>query len=316
MPHRVPPWSRADAPFLRPGFTLIELLVVIAIIAVLIGLLLPAVQQVRAAAARAQCANNLHQLGLAVHNAHDTLCHLPPAFGWYPSNKGIPGNGYGTPFFHLLPFIEQDNLYKSSATPPPPLPTYFQSGHAVWTHAVKTYFCPADPTARAPGMALQGPRGETNWGAACYGANAQVFGTISNAATGSVANYQGHACLPASFSDGMSQTVLFAEKYASCGNGGSAWGEWDLASPYVLWMPLLADSLGRGSGAVGPGALFQVKPTASACNPALAQTGHTGGILVCLGDASVRIVNTGVSGATWWAAFTPAASDLLAADWN
>lgn len=76
-------------------------------------------------------------------------------------------------------------------------------------------------------------------------------------------------------------------------------------------MPLLADSLGRGGAALGPGAMFQVKPTLSACHPALARTAHNGGIQVGLGDGSVRIVNSGVSGTTWWAAFTPSAGDIL-----
>src|SRR5262249_33629951 len=98
------------------GFTLIELLVVIAIRAVLIGLLLPAVQKVREAAARVKCANNMRQLGLASHNCNDTLGCLPPAQGWFPGPAPASGAGWGGVFFPLLPYVEQDNLYRSAVT--------------------------------------------------------------------------------------------------------------------------------------------------------------------------------------------------------
>ncbi len=102
----------------RRGFTLIELLVVIAIIAILIGLLVPAVQKVREAAGRISSGNNLKQLGLASHNYNDTYNVLPPTFGWNTTvPAGLPyaaGGAYGTGFFLLLPFIEQDNIYNGT----------------------------------------------------------------------------------------------------------------------------------------------------------------------------------------------------------
>jgi prepilin-type N-terminal cleavage/methylation domain-containing protein len=104
----------------RSGFTLIELLVVIAIIAILIGLLLPAVQKVRQAAARVQNANNLKQMGLALHSYNDAMKALPPTFGWRPKPAGgalyATGGAYGTTFFHIMPYIEQNNLYNQSLT--------------------------------------------------------------------------------------------------------------------------------------------------------------------------------------------------------
>jgi prepilin-type N-terminal cleavage/methylation domain-containing protein/prepilin-type processing-associated H-X9-DG protein len=154
------------------GFTLIELLVVIAIIAVLIGLLLPAVQKVREAAARMQCQNNLKQMGLACHNHHDAVGYLPPAlvnsgrYGATPpaSQSWYPGDGQWFVYNHsgfvfLLPYIEQDNLYKmynftvpgslSSpyGIPGPPTAALLTATHPnaiVQSTKLKVYTCPSD----------------------------------------------------------------------------------------------------------------------------------------------------------------------------
>src|SRR6516162_5650940 len=95
----------------RSAFTLIELLVVIAIIAVLIGLLLPAVQMARESAARTQCKNNLRQMGIGVQKLHDDYGYLPPAVGIFPMGTTI---NFGPLFYYLLPYIEQTNLWNSS----------------------------------------------------------------------------------------------------------------------------------------------------------------------------------------------------------
>src|SRR4029079_999347 len=131
----------------RQGFTLIELLVVIAIIAVLIGLLLPAVQKVREAAARAKSQNNLKQIALAVHNYNDAYQGKLPALT--DLGTGAPnGWGYNSLFFNILPYVEQDNVYrlfqKGTAAGNA---LYFNATGGAAKTIIPTYLSPADSTA-------------------------------------------------------------------------------------------------------------------------------------------------------------------------
>ncbi len=187
------------------GFSLIELLVVVAVLALLLGMLLAAVQKVREAAARMQCQNNLKQIALAIHNAHDTYAALPPLVGAYPARSA----NYGTVFFYLLPFIEAGPLWN-------------QAQGKVWTKGtysvpVKTFLCPADGT---------GPPNNQykEWLAtSSYAANWRVF----RAGGGTIAN---------TFKDGTSNTIMVTERYQMCRDTPCAWGYPGL----YYWAPMFA----------------------------------------------------------------------------
>jgi len=301
----------------RLGFTLIELLVVIAIIAILIGLLLPAVQKVREAAARMTCSNNLKQLGLAIHNHASSYNGALPAF----DKNEYGGWGYGRQVFtEVLPFIEQDAAYKTfSAGGQFNLQqrgTNPNLGHSI---VIKTFSCPSDPT-YGNGF-IQG-----DWASGCYGANFQVFGNQTAANNGAGTNNgDGAPMLPATFGDGTSNTIMFAEKYAQCainGSGGNnrhnlwAHGSWNHS-----WAPgfAVSNSTGGGLGNVGDGQTGYggaaskplIKPVIANCG--LPASAHTGSINICMGDGSVRGMSGSVDGATvWWPLCTPNGGETVA----
>ena len=322
--------ARIEFPYPRRAFTLIELLVVIAIIAVLIGLLLPAVQKVREAANRIKCGNNVKQLGLAAHHYHDVNDHFPPGIGYTP----IIANGvFGTYQFHLLPFLEQGNLFDSSLGVAPFLPpvgptmVYFPGNNDVYSKPVKVFLCPSDPSVGPDGIVMVGG---VSFGALCYASNALI------SAAKNPPSPQGRTRF-SDITDGATNTILYAEKYARCSNtymappfrdGGAAWAystsfafSWQpppLNPPGKAFYPGFCIPALLALGApdvIGPRSKFQLQPREGSCDPTRTATAHASGIQVGLADGSVRSLAPSMSGVTWWAAVTPDVGDALGSDW-
>jgi prepilin-type N-terminal cleavage/methylation domain-containing protein len=335
----------ARLPRTRSGFTLIELLVVIAIIAILIGLLLPAVQKVREAAARVQSANNLKQIGLAANTFYSTHDSFPPMFGTLTA--GAADTAGGSVFYHLLPYLEQDNLHRMGVD-------------ASRSMQLKVLQAPLDRSYPSTGtymVPLSGQQGSTNyptlypvwastanttWGVSSYSANWQVFGDTP-AKLGKV-------------SDGLSNTFIFGEKYATMTGGpfGACANLWGYGVDPRSIPNDFSPALGTGqypgeaqwANGMTPGSLYnspyhprngfvnrggsvpglwpfnepwkcrcmrrpEFAPLITSVHPQKSQSFVPSGIQIVMGDGSVRFVSSGVTDETWVPIETPNYGEVI-----
>jgi len=266
----------------RPGFTLIELLVVIAIIAILVGLLLPAVQQVRRAAAAAQAQNNLKQMVLASHNYQGSNTTLPPSTiitGYLGAWSGAPPNrnGVHTSYFGaILPFIEQNNIVSACTNSTGFYCTWWTTPNNISIYtAVKTFVNPLDPTGDPSGLTST-PNAGGAWGTTGFAVNAMALPPFYNYSGPGGGPWQSgkKTTLEGGFLDGTSNTVMLAEKYAVAQGNGNYW--WECGA-------------GNNLPNFGVGSVIQFGPApANAVFTNTVQSGRPNGLQMGMADGSVR----------------------------
>ncbi len=316
------------------GFTLIELLVVIAIIAILIGLLLPAVQKIREAANRMSCSNNLHQLALACHNYNDVNGSLPPAVYMASGvdRTWASGQNFGPNWLiFILPYMEQNNLYGPIATS---IANYMVTGDSTWRTVrgtnLKNLRCPSDTAGvGAPWTGAGGGWARGNYACNSGGVHGtQVGWTSTEGGNSPVNDYPwpwvpagthggGVMCINFGYSiatipDGSSNTVMLSEvrtgMHLSTGDSRGVWAlgmpgasvisaqaTWDCTTPNTL-----EDNADDCEGCINDPKGGMGAWPGCPFQQAQARSRHTGGVNVAFGDGGVRFIRNSVNQAVWW----------------
>jgi prepilin-type N-terminal cleavage/methylation domain-containing protein/prepilin-type processing-associated H-X9-DG protein len=321
----------------RRAFTLIELLVVIAVIAVLIALLVPAVQKVQGAAARAQCQNNIKQISLGMHNYHDNHRALPPGVGKY-------GCCWGTWLVPVLPFVEQDNLFKVYQNFGGNDATGIRYAEGVNLSVVRqrlsTYTCPSDLD-NAPSSSVVNHNYVVNFGNTNFfqadvqigGVTTPFLGAPFNCYPGSVSDdgpvdatqaatwtrVYGRPVPFRDILDGLSNTLMVSETVQGQGHDARGFSWWGGAAGFVTYMaPNSSDQdIMTGAWCNTANPLNPPCTTVSTAPPSpfgrrqAARSRHPGGVNAALCDGSVRFISNEIAIGTWNALGTTHGAEVL-----